>query len=149
MVPRKNFKSRGKYGFAKDLSPQYTWRRRVSAETQPSAIAITDIMQNLAKDGFGIVLTVERSIVFFKKLPSSLTEEELQKYDLTPVSYRGAFVERAHKTVISKDQFKFFLKSHQMRMISLPFTLSHVRRMADIESISPYKWNYFGLVMNM
>ena len=67
-------------------------------------------MQNLAKDGFGIVLTVERSTVFFKKLPSSLTEEELQKYDLTSVSYRGAFVERADKTVISKDQFKFFFE---------------------------------------
>ena len=47
----------------------------------PSSV-IVNIMQNLATDGFEQDQTVKRSTVLFKKLPSSMTDEDLAKYDL-------------------------------------------------------------------
>ena len=77
--------------------------------SRPSSSAVVAIMQNLAKDGFGKVLAVERSTVLFKKVPSSLTDEVLAKYGLTKDQYREAFVERADRGVISREQFNKFL----------------------------------------
>ena len=44
-------------------------------------------MQNLAADGFGQDQTVKRSTVLFKKLPSSMTDEDLAKYNLFVLKY--------------------------------------------------------------
>ena len=52
----------------------------------PSSV-IVNIMQNLAADGFGQDQTVKRSTVLFKKLPSSMTDEDLAKYNLFVLKY--------------------------------------------------------------
>lgn len=52
-------------------------------------------MQNLVADGFGQDQTVKRSTVLFKKLPSSMTDEDLAKYNLF-VPNTGSYHVRFH-----------------------------------------------------
>ena len=65
-------------------------------------------MDNLATNGFGSVKNVERSTVFFKKLPADVTDEALARYEVQHESYLQAFNERAD--IISRESFKRFLQ---------------------------------------
>ena len=86
-------------------------QRSFGGGSRPSSTVTVSIMENLEKDGFGKVITVERSNVLFKKLPSSLTDEELDKYDLSREQYRESFVQRADKALISREQFNKFIQA--------------------------------------
>ena len=55
-------------------------------------------MQNLVTDGFGEDQTVKRSTVMFKKLPSSMTDEHLAKYNLFALN-TGSYHVRFHFTI--------------------------------------------------
>lgn len=66
-------------------------------------------MQNLATDGFGIVKTIDRSIVFYKEFPADLSDEVLATYEVPRERYLYAFNERADKSVITKELFNKFL----------------------------------------
>ena len=48
-----------------------------SGNNRPTASLITAIMENLEKDGFGTLLDVGLSQVFYKKLLSNVTYDEL------------------------------------------------------------------------
>lgn len=66
-------------------------------------------MQILATDGFGTVKTIERSNVFFKKLPVDLSDDVLAMYEVPRERYLLAFNERVDKSIINKDLFNSFL----------------------------------------
>ena len=66
-------------------------------------------MQILSTDGFGTVKTIERSIVFFKKLPTDLSDDVLAMYEVPRERYLLAFNERVDKSIINKDLFNRFL----------------------------------------
>lgn len=86
-------------------------QKSFSGNNRPTASLIIAIMENLEKDGFGKLLKVGLSQVFYKKLPSDVTDDELRRYDITRESYLQAFNERADKGVISKEAFNRFLES--------------------------------------
>ena len=86
-------------------------QKSFSGNNRPTASLIIAIMENLEKDGFGKLLKVGLSQVFYKKLPSDMAEDELRRYDITRESYLQAFNERADKGVISKEAFNRFLES--------------------------------------
>ena len=75
-------------------------------------------MENLATDGLGEVKVVDRSTVFFKKLPADVSEETLAKYEVQREAYLYAFNERADKAIISKELFNKFLEqsAHKVRL---------------------------------
>lgn len=77
---------------------------------RPTAPVILSVMENLEKDGCGKVKKIGLSQVFFKKLPSSITDDELKLYEIDREKYRLAFNERAEKSVISKESFNRFLE---------------------------------------
>ena len=52
-------------------------QRNFSGNARPSADVLSATVQNLATDGFGIVKTIDRSIVSFKELPADLSDEVL------------------------------------------------------------------------
>ena len=66
-------------------------------------------MENLATDGFGTVLSIDRSTVFYKKLPADVTDEDLATYEVPREKYLQAFNEWADKSIITKDLFNRFL----------------------------------------
>lgn len=84
-------------------------QRNFSGNARPSADVLSVTMQNLATDGFGTVKTIDRSIVFFKKLPADLSDEVLATYKVPRERYLFAFNERADKSIITKDLFNKFL----------------------------------------
>ena len=84
-------------------------QRNFSGNARPSAAILSDTMQILATDGFGTVKTIERSIVFFKKLPADLSDDVLAMYDVPRERYLLVFNERADKSIINKDLFNRFL----------------------------------------
>ena len=75
-------------------------------------------MENLATDGLGEVKVVDRSTVFFKKLPADVSEETLAKYEVQREAYLRAFNERADKAIISKELFNKLLEqsAHKVRL---------------------------------
>lgn len=86
-------------------------QKSFSGNNRPTASLIIAIMENLEKDGFGKLLKFGLSQVFYKKLPSDVTDDKLRRYDITRESYLQAFNERADKGVISKEAFNRFLES--------------------------------------
>ena len=84
-------------------------QRNFSGNARPSAAVLSDTMQILATDGFGTVKTIERSTVFFKKLPADLSDDVLAMYEVPRERYLLAFNERADKSIINKDLFNRFL----------------------------------------
>lgn len=84
-------------------------QRNFSGNARPSADVLSVTMQNLATDGFGTVKTIDRSIVFFKKLPADLSDEVLATYEVPRERYLFVFNERADKSIITKDLFNKFL----------------------------------------
>ena len=84
-------------------------QRNFSGNARPSADVLSATMQNLATDGFGIVKTIDRSIVFFKELPADLSDEVLATYEVPRERYLYAFNERADKSIITKELFNKFL----------------------------------------
>ena len=66
-------------------------------------------MENLATDGFGTVVSIDRSTVFYKKLPADVTDEDLATYEVPREKYLQAFNEQADKSIITKDLFNKFL----------------------------------------
>ena len=67
-------------------------------------------MDNLATDGFGLVNNIERSTVFFKKLPADVTDESLARYEVQCERHLQAFNERAERSIISRESFNRFLQ---------------------------------------
>lgn len=84
-------------------------QRNFSGNARPSADVLSVTMQNLATDGFGTVKTIDRSIVFFKKLPADLSDEVLATYEVPRERYLFTFNERADKSIITKELFNKFL----------------------------------------
>lgn len=84
-------------------------RRNFSGNARPSADVLSVTMQNLATDGFGTVKTIDRSMVFFKKLPADLSDEVLATYEMPRERYLFTFNERADKSIITKELFNKFL----------------------------------------
>ena len=84
-------------------------QRNFSGNARPSADVLSVTMQNLATDGFGTVKTIDRSMVFFTKLPADLSDEVLATYEVSLERYLFAFNERADKSIITKDLFNKFL----------------------------------------
>lgn len=84
-------------------------QRNFSGNARPSADVLSVTMQNLATDGFGTVKTIDRSIVFFKKLPADLSDEVLATYEMPRERYLFTFNERADKSIITKELFNKFL----------------------------------------
>ena len=84
-------------------------QRNFSGNARPSADVLSATMQNLATDGFGIVKTIDRSIVFFKELPADLSDEVLATYEVPRERYLYAFNERTDKSIITKELFNKFL----------------------------------------
>lgn len=84
-------------------------RRNFSGNARPSADVLSVTMQNLATDGFGTVKTIDRSMVFFKKLPADLSDEVLATYEVPRERYLFTFNERADKSIITKELFNKFL----------------------------------------
>lgn len=84
-------------------------QRNFSGNARPSAEVLSGTMENLATDGFGTVVSVDRSTVFYKKLPADINDEDLATYEVTREKYLQAFNERADKSIITKDLFNKFL----------------------------------------
>lgn len=84
-------------------------QRNFSGNARPSADVLSVTMQNLATDGFGTVKTIDRSMVFFKKLPADLSDEVLATYEVPRERYLFTFNERADKSIITKELFNKFL----------------------------------------
>lgn len=84
-------------------------QRNFSGNARPSADVLSVTMQNLATDGFGTVKTIDRSMVFFKKLPADLSDEVLATYEMPRERYLFTFNERADKSIITKELFNKFL----------------------------------------
>ena len=84
-------------------------QRSFSGNARPSADVLSATMQNLATDGFGIVKTIDRSIVFYKEFPADLSDEVLATYEVPRERYLYAFNERADKSIITKELFNKFL----------------------------------------
>ena len=84
-------------------------QRNFSGNARPSADVLSATVQNLATDGFGIVKTIDRSIVSFKELPADLSDEVLATYEVPRERYLYAFNERADKSIITKELFNKFL----------------------------------------
>lgn len=84
-------------------------QRNFSGNARPSADVLSVAMQNLATDGFGTVKTIDRSMVFFKKLPADLSDEVLATYEMPRERYLFTFNERADKSIITKELFNKFL----------------------------------------
>lgn len=84
-------------------------QRNFSGNARPSADVLSVAMQNLATDGFGTVKTIDRSMVFFKKLPADLSDEVLATYEVPRERYLFTFNERADKSIITKELFNKFL----------------------------------------
>ena len=76
---------------------------------RPSADVLNVTMQNLATDDFGTVKTIDRSIVFFKKLPADLSDEVLATYEVPWKKYLFVLNEWADKSIITKELFNNFL----------------------------------------
>ena len=85
-------------------------QRSFSGNSRPSAPILNAVMDNLATDGFGSVKNIERSTVFFKKLPADVTDEALARYEVQRERYLQAFNERADKSIISRESFNRFLQ---------------------------------------
>lgn len=81
-----------------------------SGNNRPAAAIIVAIMENLEKDGFGALIKIGLSQVFFIRNCSDLTDEELKTYGITREKYLQAFAERAGRAVISKEAFNGFLE---------------------------------------
>ena len=84
-------------------------QRNFSGNARPSADVLSVTMQNSATDGFGTVKTIDRSMVFFKKLPADLSDEVLATYEVPQERYLFTFNERADKSIITKELFNKFL----------------------------------------
>ena len=93
-------------------------QRNFSGNGRPTASTLSATMENLATDGLGEVKTIDRSTVFFKKLPADVTEEALGRYEVPRETYLRAFNERADKSIVTKDLFNKFLdqSAHKDRL---------------------------------
>ena len=49
-------------------------------------------MDNLSKDRLGKVLSVDKTMVFYKKLPCNVQDEALANYRVSPDDYKTKFV---------------------------------------------------------
>lgn len=85
-------------------------QRSFSGNGRPSAEVLSGTMENLATDGFGTVVSVDRSTVFYKKLLANLTDEDLATYEVPRKRYLQAFNEWVDKSIITKDLFNRFLE---------------------------------------
>ena len=72
-------------------------------------------MENLATDSLGTVGAVDRSTVFFKKLPADVDEDQLKRYEVTKEEYLRVFNERSDGGIISKELFNKFLDKHPQK----------------------------------
>lgn len=93
-------------------------QKNFSGNARPSVAILNTTMENLATDGLGEVNVVDRSTVFYKKLPADVNEETLAGYEVEREAYLRAFNERADKAVISKHLFNKFLEqsAHKVRL---------------------------------
>ena len=57
-------------------------QKSFSGKSRPSAAILNAVMDDSATDGFGSV-NIERSTMFFKKLPADVNTEALAKYEQT------------------------------------------------------------------
>ena len=85
-------------------------QRSFSGNSRPSAAILNAVMDNLATDGFGLVKNIERSTLFFKKLPADVTDESLARYEVQHERYLQAFNERAERSIISRESFNRFMQ---------------------------------------
>lgn len=81
-------------------------QRNFSGNSRPSAAALNAIMENLATDGLGTIEMIDRSTVFFKKLPADVDQDDLKKYEVARENYL-----RADKAIILKELFNKFLNN--------------------------------------
>lgn len=81
-----------------------------SGHKRPAAAVISDVMDNLAKDGLGTTMTVEKTRVFYKKLPCNVQGEALEAYGVGREDYTTKFTERAPIAQISKELFNKLLE---------------------------------------
>ena len=72
-------------------------------------------MENLATDGLGTVGAVDRSTVFFKKLPADVDEDQLKRFEVTKEEYLRVFNEQSDRGIISKELFNKFLDKHPQK----------------------------------
>lgn len=86
-------------------------QRNFSGNSRASAAALNAIMENLATDGLGTIQMIDRSTVFFKKLPADVDQDDLKKYEVARENYLHVFSERADKAIISKELFNKFLNN--------------------------------------
>ena len=68
-------------------------QRSFSGKIKTTAAILNAVMDNLATDGFGLEKNIERSTVFFKKLPADVTDESLARYAVQRERYLQAFNE--------------------------------------------------------
>ena len=81
-----------------------------SGHKRPAATLITEVMENLMKDGLGTVLSEDRTTVFYKKLPCGVLDEALTNYGVNSDCYKNKFKERAPISQISKEMFNKLLQ---------------------------------------
>ena len=77
-----------------------------------------EVMENLMKDGLGTVLSEDRTIVFYKKLPCGVLDEALTNYGVNSDCYKNKFAERAPISQISEELFNKLLENLPTKMIS-------------------------------
>ena len=86
-------------------------QRSFSGKNQrPSADDVVGVFKAMEEDALGKMKGIEKTSVFFKALPSSVTEEKLESL----TTYFNLFTELCSTSQISKEQFnKFFDKAEE------------------------------------
>ena len=109
-----------------------------SGYKRPAATLITEVMENLMKDGLGTVLSEDRTTVFYKKLPCGVLDEALTNYGVNSDRYENNFKERAPISQISKELFNKLLENLPTKMISnlhMPSQLKSKNEHLDRKSV--------------
>ena len=90
-------------------------QRSFSGKNQrPSADDVVGVFKAMEEDALGKMKGIEKTSVFFKALPSSVTEEKLERYNVGLTTYFNLFTELCSTSQISKEQFnKFFDKAEE------------------------------------
>ena len=74
----------------------FTTAKRVytsfSSIRRPSDAFVAEQFKDLEKEGLGVVVTIHRSIIFFKRVPESFTNEyKLGKHNISVLEYKQLF----------------------------------------------------------
>jgi len=87
--------------------------RSYSSTRRPSSKAVQEAMASLQDTGTGTVLTLNKLVVFLKKLPTAVSLHAIAACGLTPEEYRLAFIKIDDK--ITADMQESVMDAHPQK----------------------------------